>query len=305
MHPLDGVGVDVRGRHLHRGGEVEDQRVVGAWARAPRRPRCRPAARTPARCRCRTPGEYSKRISVSPMSSAYFLHSRAADVAMSAMPSMSMPEHHAALQRGGGVVEVDDGLLGPDQGLVGARDQVLAGLGQHLDGDVVGDPVGLDQRADEVEVGLARRREADLDLLVAEPDEQVEHPHLALDVHRVDERLVAVAQVDRAPARGGLDAPVWPGAVRQLDAQLLVEGDVAPEGHAGGLLGVDRGGHLGFLACGVGLGAGRAEPPRRGGRPVSGPRRGDQAGGLLSARRHRTRRAAILLLSDVGGGMPP
>jgi hypothetical protein len=46
-------------------------------------------------------------------------------------------------------------------------------LREHLDGDVVGDQVLLDELADEVEVGLAGRREADLDLLVAHLYEQV------------------------------------------------------------------------------------------------------------------------------------
>ena len=59
----------------------------------------------------------------------------------------------------------------------------------------------FDEAAHEVEVGLAGRREADLDLLVAHAHEQVEHDALALGAHRVDERLVAVAQVDGAPAR--------------------------------------------------------------------------------------------------------
>ncbi len=98
---------------------------------------------------------------------------------------------------------MDDRLLGAAQRLEGALDQLVAGLGQHLDGDVVGDQVVLDELADEVEVGLAGGREADLDLLVAHPDQQLEHPPLAVGRHRVDQRLVAVAQVDRAPARGG------------------------------------------------------------------------------------------------------
>ena len=59
----------------------------------------------------------------------------------------------------------------------------------------------VDEAAHEVEVGLARRREPDLDLLVAHAHEQVEHDALALGAHRVDEGLVAVAQVDGAPAR--------------------------------------------------------------------------------------------------------
>ena len=50
-------------------------------------------------------------------------------------------EHHAPLQRRGRVVEVHDRLLGAAQRLVGALDQLLAGLGEHLDHDVVGDQV--------------------------------------------------------------------------------------------------------------------------------------------------------------------
>ena len=89
----------------------------------------------------------------------------------------------------------------PAMRLVGALDQLVAALGQHLDGDVVGDQVLLDELAHEVEVGLAGRREPDLDLLEAHGHERLEHPQLADRVHRVDERLVAVAQVDRAPPR--------------------------------------------------------------------------------------------------------
>jgi hypothetical protein len=126
---------------------------------------------------------------------------------------------------------VDDGLLGPADRVVGALDQVLAGLGQHLDDDVVRDDVVLDQLPHEVEVGLARRREADLDLLVAHADQQVEHDALALGAHRVDERLVAVAEVDRAPARGHLDVPGRPRTVGQFDTELLVVRAVLVDRH--------------------------------------------------------------------------
>ena len=114
-------------------------------------------------------------------------------------------EHDLALQRVGRVVEVHDRPRRALDALVGALDQLLPALHQHLDRDVVGDQVLLDQLADEVEVGLARRREADLDLLEAHLDEGVEHAPLADGVHRVDQRLVAVAEVDRAPQRGLVD----------------------------------------------------------------------------------------------------
>ena len=85
--------------------------------------------------------------------------------------------------------------------LVGAADQVLAALGEHLDGHVVGNEVVLDDVADEVEVGLGRRGETHLDLLEPHRDQLDEHGVLALQIHRVDQGLVAVAQVHAAPAR--------------------------------------------------------------------------------------------------------
>jgi hypothetical protein len=108
-------------------------------------------------------------------------------------------------------------------------------LGEHLDRDVVGYQVVLDELADEVEVGLAGRREADLDLLVAHPDQQLEHPPLAVGCHRVDQRLVAVPQVDGAPARSPGGHGLGPGAVGQRDRG---EGGVAVDRHPRGLLGV-------------------------------------------------------------------
>ena len=74
----------------------------------------------------------------------------------------------------------------------------------------------LDELADEVEVGLAGGREADLDLLVAHADQQLEHPPLAVGRHRVDQGLAAVAKVDRAPAGAAGDL-LRPGAVGQVD----------------------------------------------------------------------------------------
>ncbi len=178
-------------------------------------------------------------------------------------------EDDAALQHRGRVVEVDDGLLGAADRVVGALDEVVAGLGEDLDRHVVGDVAALDELAEEVEVGLARAGEADLDLLVAHPDEELEHPHLALGVHRVDERLVAVAQVDGAPAWGPRHHPVRPGAVGQVDLDLVLEGDVLLDRHARGLLGMD---HRCFspLAGLVGVQPGQ-QRLRDEGRPMSGP----------------------------------
>ena len=76
-------------------------------------------------------------------------------------------EHDIPLQDARGVVEVHDGLLRTPDRLVGAVDQRLTSLGQHLDRHVIRDEVFFDQGAHEVEVGLAGARKADLDLLVS------------------------------------------------------------------------------------------------------------------------------------------
>ena len=80
-----------------------------------------------------------------------------------------------------------------------ALDQFGSRLGQHLDGDVLGHEIRFDQLADKGEIGLRGGRKPDLDLLEAELDQEVEHAALALGPHRLDQGLIAVAQIDAAP----------------------------------------------------------------------------------------------------------
>ena len=200
VHPLDGVGVDIRGDHLHRGRQVDDHRVIRGGAHdvdygvADLQREVQFGA-----------GVGLRRVLPAPV--------RVGVVGGNGLDQLGsvggqlldlravFAEHHLALQFGGGVVEMHDDVLGSRAGLEGAADQVLARLDQDLDGDILGDHVVLDDLSHEVEVRLRRRGEADLDLLVAHLHEQVEHAALALGAHRVDQRLVAVAQVHGAPLR--------------------------------------------------------------------------------------------------------
>ncbi len=142
-------------------------------------------------------------------------------------------EHDLAEDRRGGVVQVHGGHMRADERLDRALDQVFPGLGQHRDPDVVRDPVLLDQLTDEVEVGLARGREPDLDLLVAHPDQELEHLVLAGRAHRVDQRLVAVPEIGGQPARRPGDGLGGPGAAGEVDGP---ERRVAMTRHSAGLL---------------------------------------------------------------------
>ena len=240
---LDQVGIDVRRRHLDRGRQVQDQR--------PRRPRVDDVDHGFADLDGVVDlgaGEALGRVLVADRLALGHLRLLVQAIRRGVGGDLGdagpvEPEHDPALQRRSRVVEVHDRLLHADQRLIGAVDEVVTALHQHLDRNVFGNQVLLDQQAAEVEVGLARAREADLDLLEAHVDECLEHFQLAARVHRVDERLVAVTEVDRAPHRGPRDAGFWPRAVGKADDRV---GAVLVERHR--LWGAGLGRH-GVLRC--------------------------------------------------------
>ena len=105
------------------------------------------------------------------------------------------------------------------QGFEGTGDQVLAALAEDLDGDIVGDAVFLDQAAAEIEFDLRGGREADLDFLEADADQQVEVFEFFLDAHGLGEGLVAVPEIDAAPDRGAGERAVGPLAIGQMNGR--------------------------------------------------------------------------------------
>ena len=137
-------------------------------------------------------------------------------------------------------------VLGPANRFVGAANEVLARLCQHLNRHVVGDKAFLDDCAHEVEVGLRRRREPHLDFLVAHRHEPVEHHTFALGAHRVNQGLIAVTQVHGAPAGCGRDAFGRPRAVGQVHGENLVVRAVTMHGHRRRLLVVLHGFSSGY-----------------------------------------------------------
>ena len=225
--PLELVGVGVGRRHFDRRRQVEDQPPLrrrlddvldrladvegeielGAGEALGRVFELEVRARSGARQRLDLPGRADRD----------FGHALAVGL-----------EHDLALQGRGRVIEVDDDLLGALDRLERALDEFRAALGQNLDRDAVGDRAALDDRADEIEVGLRGGGKGDLDLLEPHADKESEHAVLAVDAHRLDERLVAVAKIDRAPDRGLVDDPRRPLAVGQDDWRI---GAVFLDGH--------------------------------------------------------------------------
>ena len=227
--PLDLVGIDVGGGHLHRGGQVDDHGLRNA---------CPPLlghrrADIDGEVQLRA-GEALRRV----LEGDVRIQARKAALdhagALDGQVDDAVPrhlEHHPALQLGGGVVQVEDHLGRPVQCLHRAFDQLLPRLAEHLHGDALGNALLVNDAADEVEVRLRRRRKAHFDLRKAHLQQQVEHAQLLLHVHRVDQRLVAVPQVNAAPPGRPVKHPARPPAARQLDG---LKGTVLVKRHPAG-----------------------------------------------------------------------
>ena len=115
------------------------------------------------------------------------------------------------------VIDVDDGLFGAFQGFEGAANEMFARLGEHFDGHAVGNVAFFNEAAHEIEFGLRGGWEGDFDFLEADGAERLEQAHLALDVHRLEQGLVTVAQIGAHPDRRLGDRAVRPVAVDELD----------------------------------------------------------------------------------------
>ena len=236
VHPLDRVGVHVRGCHLDRCREVDDDRVI----------RCCTELFddlvNDAACELELGARVGlRRVLVDDLGVTRHLlfvllaqaSARQRDIDDAVL---ILAEHDAALKDRGRVVEVHDRAVNAVEGFKSALDEVLARLRQNLDRDVFRDQVVIDQMADEIKVGLRSGRETNLDLLETHLNQQLKQLEFAVGVHRVDERLVTVAQVDCAPTRCLSDLLVRPRTVRQVNSDLLMERDVLVDWHAGWLL---------------------------------------------------------------------
>ncbi len=267
-HPLDRIGIHVRGGHLNGGRQVDDQGALSAWFQDLHNLVADPDRKLQLGAGVGLGGVLVEDLGVGAQLLFVFLaEPRAGHRDVDDAVHVGV-EDDPPLQRGGRVVEVHDGLFGSLDGFIRPLDEVLSRLGQHLDHDVVRDQVFLDQHPDEVEVRLARRWEADLNFLVAHRDQQLEHPALTIRGHRVDQRLVAVPKVNGAPPRGAVHGRGRPRATREVDRR---KGRIAAVGHTAGLLGVGLNRHW-SSSLGV-----------RGVRGAATPQRGPDLGGLAAA----------------------
>ena len=214
---LDLIGVAVGGAHLHSGGQVQDDLVLrGGLERLHHL-----FADEDGVLRLRA-GKALRGVLIGDMDAvALGVLRELADELGAVDGDIDDAVHilfkdHLALEGGGGVIEVEDDVLGALDGLKRLFDQVLARLDKHLDGHIVRDMAALDERAQDLVLRLRRGGEADLDLLKSDIHQHVEHLELFLQIHRVDKRLVAVAQIHTAPDGGLGNHLIGPLAVFNL-----------------------------------------------------------------------------------------
>ena len=169
--PLDHVAVDVGGVALDGCRQVEDDRTVVARLDDIHHPLADLHGKVRLRER-----EALRRVLVADRRVRMLLFELAAQLGGVHGdvddPGLIESEDDLALQRIRRVVEVHDRSRRAFDALVGAFDELLPALREHLDRHVVGNPVLGDELADEIEVRLAGRREADLDLLESHRDQR-------------------------------------------------------------------------------------------------------------------------------------
>ena len=110
---------------------------------------------------------------------------------------------------------MEDGARRTFERLHRAGDELRPRLAEHLQRHMLRQQAIVDDLADEVEVRLRGGREAGLDLDEADVEQELEHAQLLVHIHGIDEGLVAVAQIDAAPARRGFEGAFGPRPVVQ------------------------------------------------------------------------------------------
>ena len=228
VHPFDLVGVDVGAGAFHGGWQIDDHLALRAGV-----PDGADRVADLQRIVQLGQAECFGRILVDPFRAGIGV-GQGADLTRAGQRQVLdlIPAHaedDAAPLRRDRVIQVDDGAASTAQRFKGAFDQIGPRLGQHLDGDVVGNAFFLDELAHEVEVRVRGRWESNFDFLQAHGDQLFEEAQFARGVHRFDQGLVAVAHVGAHPDGRRIQAARRPGpfgivAGERVDGAVFVLG---------------------------------------------------------------------------------
>ena len=123
-------------------------------------------------------------------------------------------EDHIPLQCGSRIVNMHNRLFTSLDRLKCPLHQFLPALGQYLYDHIVRNHLTVDQLPQKIKFYLAGRRKSNLYLLESQLDQIIKEFYLLRYDHRVDQRLITVAQIHAAPDRCFPDLPVWPLSLR-------------------------------------------------------------------------------------------
>ena len=216
VHPLDLVGINIRRGDLDCGREVEDDFVGGCST-----PLGRDRVADLAGELKFSAGKYLgavlqdplgfRLLGGEPFDGTHGRHSQLFDL------GFTHAKHDFTENWRSSVVHVNDGAAGTAQGFNGALNERIARLRERLNGHILGHMAALNQNAHKVKIGLRGTGETHLNLLEPHLAQGAKHAHLALGVHRLKQRLVAVPQVGAHPDRCGSDGPAGPLPIGQVD----------------------------------------------------------------------------------------
>ena len=125
-------------------------------------------------------------------------------------------ENNAAHDRRSSVVEMNDGPFRTFERFEGAANQGLPGLRENLNRHIVWHQSVINEAAHKIKLYLRRRRKTDFNFLETNLYQRLEHFDLARNVHRLNQGLIAIAQVNAAPHWRLRQHRVRPGTVTEM-----------------------------------------------------------------------------------------
>ena len=156
VHPLDGIGIHVRGRHFHGGGEVQNHFPVGRWLPHVGHRIADLKGEFQFGAGVGLGGVLEVDLGLTLHLVGEFLTQLSSVDRNIGDAGLIETEDHATLKSRRRVVEVNDRLLGAADRFERALNQRLPGLREHLNDHVVRDEVLFDDLSHEIEIGLRR-----------------------------------------------------------------------------------------------------------------------------------------------------
>ncbi len=125
------------------------------------------------------------------------------------------------LLHGGGIVEMHHRMGRSLHRLKGLSDNMFPGLGQHLNGHILGDHIPLNQSPDKIVLRVGGCRKTHLYLLEANLHQELEKLQFILQGHGIHQGLIAVPQVHAAPDGRLLNGILPHPVIRHLRGHVI------------------------------------------------------------------------------------